>query len=168
MHDLFEPGDRERHERDKQERERIEAEGDKHKVAESIARLLQEIGESVEIYYEPRNEGMEWYVGFADGHGYPLPVHEHFADLVEGLLWLSRNGKQLVAGRPRDRDRKHPLDDEHVYVAVVLSHLETRATTWSGLEAPADKGPSMTEALNQAFNTAADLLLDKLEQQGGG
>jgi hypothetical protein len=61
-----------------------------------IAELLQEIGESVEIYYEPRNEGDEWYVGFADPHGEALPVHEHFADLVEGLLWLSLNGKFLL------------------------------------------------------------------------
>ncbi|HEY1281136.1 MAG TPA: hypothetical protein VGF22_15775 [Acidimicrobiales bacterium] len=63
--------------------------------ADEIAHLLQEIGESVEIFYEPRNEGMEWYVGLADPHGFPLPVHEHFADLIEGLLWLSRNGVYL-------------------------------------------------------------------------
>ena len=61
-----------------------------------IAGLLREIGESVEVYYEPRNEGMEWYVGFASAHGQPLPVHGHFADLVEGLLWLSRVGKGLL------------------------------------------------------------------------
>lgn len=65
-----------------------------------IAALLQEIGESVEIFYEPQNEGQEWYIGFVNARGRPLPVHEHFHDLIEGLLWLSRNGKQLAGARP--------------------------------------------------------------------
>ena len=68
---------------------------------DDIAAVLRGIGEPVTIHYEPRNTGAEWYVGFADDHGHALPVHEHFADLREGLLWLSRNGVYL-------RDRASP------------------------------------------------------------
>ena len=68
-------------------------------MLDSIARLLVEIGESVEIFYEPRNEGMEWYIGFASNEGLEVPVHEHFADPIEGLIWLSRNGKYLKGRR---------------------------------------------------------------------
>lgn len=59
-----------------------------------IEKTLIEIGRAVVIHYEPRNEGSEWYVGFQPD-GDEMPVHEHFADLAEGLLWLSRNGKYL-------------------------------------------------------------------------
>ena len=66
-------------------------------MLDSIARLLQEIGEGVTIFYEPRNEGMEWYVGQADSHDQPLPLHEHFSDPIEGLIWL---GKHKPKGTP--------------------------------------------------------------------
>jgi hypothetical protein len=66
-----------------------------------IAQLLQEIGEGVTIYYEAREDEHPWYVGFADYHGRELPIHEHFGSLIEGLLWLSRNGVYL-------RDRASP------------------------------------------------------------
>lgn len=62
--------------------------------AERIASLLMLIGESVEIFYEPRNEGAQWYVGLADPHGKALPLHEHFADLAEGLTWLHVQKRQ--------------------------------------------------------------------------
>lgn len=51
-----------------------------------LASYLEQIGESVEIYYERRNEGDEWYVGLADPHGSELPLHEHFSNLPEGSV----------------------------------------------------------------------------------
>jgi hypothetical protein len=54
----------------------------------------------VEIHYEPRNEGQEWRVSLVDDTR-DMPVHEHFGDLREGLLWLSVNGLQLANVRER-------------------------------------------------------------------
>lgn len=79
-------------------------------AVQRIADLLVEIGESVEVYYEPRNEGMEWYVGFADPHGFDLPVHDHFGDLIEGLTWLSRDGVRQL--EEEKTDLEHGLADE--------------------------------------------------------
>jgi hypothetical protein len=64
-----------------------------------IARYLAEIGESVEIYWEPRNQGNEWYVGLADAHGRELPLHEHFASLEDGLHWHARGDGKILRER---------------------------------------------------------------------
>lgn len=52
------------------------------------AAIIANIGESVEIFYESKNVGEEWYVGLADPHGADLPVHGHFPSLIDGLKWL--------------------------------------------------------------------------------
>lgn len=66
----------------------------------TIESLLREISEHypVEIHYEPRNDGAEWRVSLVgtETPEAPIPVHEHFADLREGLLWLSRNGIHIA------------------------------------------------------------------------
>jgi hypothetical protein len=59
--------------------------------------LIKEIGEPVEIFFEPRNEGHEWYVGLATTEGVDTPLHEHFPDLVEGLVWLRDTKRALEA-----------------------------------------------------------------------
>jgi hypothetical protein len=53
-------------------------------VEDDLARRLIEIGESVSIFYEPRNEGEEWTVGLERE---PM-MHGHFRSLIEGLDWL--------------------------------------------------------------------------------
>lgn len=57
-------------------------------MTEAMQQMIIQIGESVEIFYEPRNKGEEWYVGLADPHGQELPLHGHFSSLLEGLDWL--------------------------------------------------------------------------------
>jgi hypothetical protein len=53
----------------------------------AISVLIEEIGESVSVFYEPLNEGQEWTVGLAR-----LPmVHEHWGELLDGLRWLADN-----------------------------------------------------------------------------
>lgn len=83
-----------------------------------IGALLQQIGESVEIYYEPRNKGAEWYVGLADSHRISQeewnsrfdagedpftidkpPLHEHFPSLTQGLEWLIKAKEEKEVGR---------------------------------------------------------------------
>lgn len=71
----------------------------------TIEELLIEIGEPVEILYTKEEDEHPWRVSL-DVAGTPegeVPVHEHFADLTEGLLWLSRNGKFLKEQRARRR-----------------------------------------------------------------
>lgn len=67
-----------------------------------VAEILHELGESVEIYHQPRNEGGEWYVGLADPRSGELPLHEHFPTLIEGLQWLA----QMKREHPRFFDDK--------------------------------------------------------------
>jgi hypothetical protein len=106
-----------------------------------IAAILQELGESVEIYYEPRNEGQEWYVGFADPHGSELPVHEHFESLLGGLLWLSRNGVYL-------RDQRGQV--LRTKTGRVLSEAEIEA-----LAAEAEAGFDVSKLRPRATRTRA-------------
>lgn len=56
--------------------------------ARLAAEIIDAIGESVEIFYETKNVGEEWYVGYADHHGQELPTHGHFRSLIDGLKWL--------------------------------------------------------------------------------
>lgn len=53
-----------------------------------IRGYLEDLQESVEIYYEPKNSGQEWYVGLANTHGEDLALHDHFPRLLDGLSWL--------------------------------------------------------------------------------
>lgn len=64
-----------------------------------IAGYLRDIGESVEIFYEPRNEGDEWYVGLASTHGEPIPLHGHFGSLLEGLRWINKHKEVASPGK---------------------------------------------------------------------
>lgn len=74
----------------------------------TIAELLQKIGEPIEVYYEPRNTGQEWYVGLARALEGNLPIHDHFAALDEGLEWLAENTQRLKDQRIT---RKAKLDE---------------------------------------------------------
>ena len=70
------------------------------RVPLEIAMMIEEIGESLEIYYEPRNDGMEWHVGLADDRGEEMTLHEHFASLPEGIAWI-RDHRHLAGPRAR-------------------------------------------------------------------
>ena len=72
-----------------------------------IRGYLKELGESVEIYWEPRNKGDEWYVGLASpSPGEELPLHGHFSHLLDGLSWL------VDAKRTMKKKKKNEMMDK--------------------------------------------------------
>lgn len=64
-------------------------------------------------------------------------------------------------------ENNHPLEDEDVFVTVILRHETTGITSIKTAMAPADGGYDVTEAVEVCKNQAMDDLLARVEVQGG-